>query len=130
MSKASEDLKQAADKAKEAVQDVLHGEGAAAKAALAEAGNDVVQAVKDVEGAVKDAVVAQVERARGFFKTVFGHPLHDPSQAVTVTSEGVEAEHTDWVQGQIEAGTIVKVEAAAPVEAAPAAPAAPAPEAK
>jgi hypothetical protein len=47
---------------------------------------------------------------KGHFRTVNAFPLYDYTQGVSIRpgSEWTEAAHTEWMQGQIDAGTIVK----------------------
>lgn len=67
------------------------------------------EAVEDLKKA-KQAAIAVEEKVVKFFQTKFGFPLHDPTQSVTVSpTDPTEAEHTPWIQSQIEAGTIVEV---------------------
>lgn len=85
----------------------------------------VAAKVNSVEATLIGDVKKIEEAVVGFFKTVFGHPLHDPTQGVTVSpTDATGAVKTVWIQGQIAAGTVVEVDSqGAAVTPAPAAPA-------
>jgi hypothetical protein len=69
--------------------------------------------VKDIEKLATDTVDVVKTKVRGLFHTNLGYQLNDPTQNVTILPAGVgapvAAEHTDWVQGQIDAGLVTRV---------------------
>lgn len=96
-----------AKEAAAAVVDAVTGDGT-----LAEVGKQLGEAVEAASEAAEAAVDLVGDKVIGWFRTKLGYQLHDGSQNVTIKpdGEGTKAEMTEWMQVQIKAGLIERVQ--------------------